>query len=147
VIKNTIVWGNTPSTPGIYNYISTPTVTYSCIQGGFTGTGNISTDPLFFNAGGGDFHLKSQAGRWTSGGWVTDGVTSLAIDAGDQADVYANEPEDNDDRINMGAYGNTSQASKSFAEAAPGAEAPIADEESEELVAPALVEEEVPENF
>jgi Disaggregatase related len=142
VIKNTIVWGNTPSTPGIYNYISTPTVTYSCIQGGFTGTGNISSDPLFFNAAGGDLHLKSQGGRWTSGGWVTDGVTSLAIDAGDQADVYANEPEDNDDRINMGAYGNTSQASKSFAEAAPGGE-----EESEELVAPQLVEPEPVEQF
>jgi len=48
VLKNCILWGNTASSgPEIYNDASTPNVTYSCVQGGYTGTGNISTNPLF----------------------------------------------------------------------------------------------------
>ncbi|MFN4151373.1 MAG: right-handed parallel beta-helix repeat-containing protein, partial [Candidatus Sericytochromatia bacterium] len=44
-IKNSIMWGNSS---GIYNDSnSTPTVTYSNIQGGYAGTGNINSDPLF----------------------------------------------------------------------------------------------------
>jgi hypothetical protein len=42
-LTNTIVWG---STAPIYNDASTATITYSIIQGGYTGTGNIDTDPL-----------------------------------------------------------------------------------------------------
>ncbi|MBN2844204.1 MAG: hypothetical protein JXM68_14045, partial [Sedimentisphaerales bacterium] len=57
VLVNTIVWGN--STPAIHSDFSTPgaTATYSCIQGGFAGSGNISSDPLF--AGVSDFHLTT----------------------------------------------------------------------------------------
>jgi hypothetical protein len=59
-----------------------------------------------------DYHLKSEAGHWTSSGWVADAQTSPCIDAGDPASAYGNEPAPNGGRINMGAYGNTSQASK-----------------------------------
>ena len=59
-----------------------------------------------------DYHLKSAGGRWTSGGWVADTVTSPCVDAGDPANAYANEPSPNGGRINIGAYGNTTQASK-----------------------------------
>jgi hypothetical protein len=49
-IKNCIIWGNTGGgTQGIANSGSTPTVTFSIVQGGYSGTGNSSTDPLFFN--------------------------------------------------------------------------------------------------
>ena len=58
------------------------------------------------------YHPKSTGGRWTNPGWVVDPVKSPCVDAGDPADVYASEPEDNGDRINMGAYGNTEQASR-----------------------------------
>ncbi|MCP4900493.1 MAG: hypothetical protein GY906_26310, partial [bacterium] len=69
VAKNCILWSNTAAIGSeIYDSGSTPTVTYSCIQGSYAGTGNISTDPLFVDAAGGDYHLKSQAGHWTSGG-------------------------------------------------------------------------------
>ncbi|MHC4917809.1 MAG: hypothetical protein ACYTGB_20220, partial [Planctomycetota bacterium] len=111
--RNCIVWGNTASSgAGILNLVgSTATVTYSDVQGGHAGTGNIALDPIFVDAPGGDFHLRSRGGHWTPVGWVTDSQTSPCIDAGDPADAYDNEPEDNGDRINMGAYGNTAQAS------------------------------------
>lgn len=43
--KNSIVWGNTPTSPQIRAVTTTPAVTYSDVQGGFTGTGNVSGDP------------------------------------------------------------------------------------------------------
>ncbi len=60
-----------------------------------------------------DYHLQSEHGRYTRAGWVKDPVTSPCIDAGDPDSPYDNEPYFNGDRINMGAYGNTRQASKS----------------------------------
>ncbi|NQT21319.1 MAG: hypothetical protein HQ592_16555 [Planctomycetes bacterium] len=69
--------------------------------------------------GGGDYHLKSQYGRWDpaaqagEGGWVFDNVTSPCIDAGDPASDYDNEPMPNFGRVNIGAYGNTDRASRS----------------------------------
>lgn len=64
-----------------------------------------------------DYHEKSREGRWTPTGWVVDefliGVHSPCIDAGYTNSPYANEPEPNGNRINMGVYGNTPQASKS----------------------------------
>ncbi|MEW6622969.1 MAG: S-layer homology domain-containing protein [Bacillota bacterium] len=117
-IKNSIVYGNTYGNLSLNS--AGPVITYSNIQGGFGGTGNIDADPLFANPSGGDFHLKSEAGRWDpsvndgNGGWVTtDTVTSPCIDAGDPASDYSNEPTPNGGRINMGAYGNTVWASKS----------------------------------
>ena len=79
------------------------------------GTGAISVDPLFADPDNGNFYLKSKIGRWnpTTKTWVTDTVDSPCIDAGDPADVCTNEPAPNGNRINMGAYGNTEQASKS----------------------------------
>lgn len=77
------------------------------------GTGDISEDPLFVDAGNYDFHLKSTGGHWNGSTWVYDNVTSPCIDAGDPASNYCNEPEPNGGRINTGAYGNTGEASKS----------------------------------
>jgi hypothetical protein len=93
----------------------------------------LTEDPLFVNTGywdpngtpedlsddfwiDGDYHLKSQAGRWdpNSKSWVMDDVTSPCIDAGDPNNPVGDEPEPNGGRINMGAYGGTSEASKSY---------------------------------
>jgi uncharacterized repeat protein (TIGR02543 family) len=113
VLKNCIVWGNT--SPQIQTVFSgTATASYSNIQGGFTGTGNINSDPLFADTATNDFHLKSQEGRWNGTSWVLDTQTSPCIDAGDPTSAYANEPSPNGSRINMGAYGNTVYASKSY---------------------------------
>jgi hypothetical protein len=113
--KNCIVWGNSGTESCHFEGTGAVlTITYSDLQNSFTGTGNISLDPLFANATGGDFHLKSTIGRYNpaSGTWVVDGQKSPAIDAGDPAFEYNNEPLPNGSRINMGAYGNTTEASK-----------------------------------
>ena len=79
------------------------------------GPGNIYVDPLLADPANGDYHLKSQHGRWdpATQSWSLDDVTSPCIDAGDPASEYSNEPQPNFARINMGAYGNTPEASKS----------------------------------
>lgn len=60
-----------------------------------------------------DCHLQSKYGRYTALGWVNDAAGSSLIDAGDPDAAYTNEPYYNGGRIDMGAYGNTAQASKS----------------------------------
>jgi predicted outer membrane repeat protein len=106
---------------------------YSDVQGGCLGEGNIDTDPCFAETGywhpngtpedanddfwvDGDYHLKSQAGRWeaTEGRWVIDEVTSPCIDAGDPMSPIGLEPFPNGGVVNMGAYGGTVEASKSY---------------------------------
>ena len=86
-------------------------------QGRYNGTtegeGEIEVDPNFADAENGDFYLKSTDGRWNGSTWVHDDVTSPCIDTGDPVSDYSNEPEPNGGRINMGAYGNTGEASKS----------------------------------
>ncbi len=84
--------------------------------------GNITADPLFVNAGGwngstwtdGDYHLQSRGGHWTTGGWVLDAVDSPCLDAGNADSPYDLEPLPNGGRVNIGAYSNTAQASKTF---------------------------------
>ncbi len=97
------------------------------------GDGNIDTDPLFADPGyldpngtpddgnddfwvAGNYHLKSQAGRYdpATQSWVIDDVTSPCIDAGDPMSPIGLEPFPNGGRVNMGAYGGTPQASKSY---------------------------------
>ena len=92
------------------------------------GPGNETADPCFVQVGywlwiypdpiyrEGDYHLKSQAGRWdpTEEGWTTDDVTSPCIDVGDPMAPIGQEPFPNGGRINMGAYGGTEEASKSY---------------------------------
>ena len=90
-------------------------IQFNDIQGGWQGVGNIDVDPLFSDPAAGGYHLKSKAGRWDPGtqGWVKDRATSPCIDAGDPSSDVADEPQPNGQRINMGAYGGTEQASKS----------------------------------
>ncbi len=79
------------------------------------GDGNIDVDPLFADPSLGDFHLKSQAGRYDPNErvWVVDELSSPCIDAGDPNDPVGDEPVPNGARINLGAYGGTAQASQS----------------------------------
>jgi len=69
-VTNSIVWGNIAEYspyPQIYGSVS---VTYTDVEGGWTGTGNIDVDPLFVNPANGDFHLQG---------------SSPCIDAGDNS--------------------------------------------------------------
>ncbi len=122
-ITNCILWDGPDSIFNSDN--STITVTYSDIYGGWPGEGNIDADPMFGRGTDwdnedfvwihGDFHLKSQAGRWDPNleNWVTDSVTSPCIDAGDPSSNVTLEPFPNGGVVNMGIYGGTAEASKS----------------------------------
>ncbi len=107
------------------------------------GAGNIDADTLFAKPGywadvndpnivvepddpnamwiDGDYHLKSEAGRWDpiSESWIIDDVTSPCIDRGDPNSPIGGEPDPNGDRINMGAYGGTPEASMSIGQLPP----------------------------
>ena len=58
-LTNCILWGD--SQDEIVEDTSSPTVTYSDIQGGYSGDGNINADPLFIDADNGDFHLTADS--------------------------------------------------------------------------------------
>ena len=116
-IRNCILWNNKNGN------LFQCEVRYSCIEGGAPGEGNISVDPLFVDAANGDYHLRSEGWRWSvyEQTWIYDEVTSPCIDAGDPASLLGDElmsvPRDPDNRfglnqrINMGTFGGTRQAS------------------------------------
>jgi len=93
-VANCILWNDTPGE--ITLNAASITVTYSDIQLGWAGTGNLNTDPLFVDALNGDYHL--------SGG-------SLCIDAGDNLAIPAHVTVDLDGNpriastaVDMGAF-------------------------------------------
>jgi hypothetical protein len=113
-IQNCILWGNMCTREGAQVYQASPT--YSCIEGWTGGgPGNISANPVFADPGNGDYHLRSEAGRWDPNNeiWVQDDVTSPCIDGGDPNSDWTGELWPHGKRVNMGAYGGTTQASMS----------------------------------
>jgi hypothetical protein len=106
-IKNCIFWGNIPdqirTMSGGMGRRFTVDVTYSDIQGGFQGEGNIDIDPFFADPVAGDYHLKSYGGRCdpVSQDWVLDYVNSPCVDKGDPNSPVAFEPSPNGGVINM----------------------------------------------
>jgi len=113
-VNSTIVWSNQGTALALSGTVSQHPVTYSNIQGGYSGTGNIEADPIFVSSSNEDYHLQSSHGHYDAQNsrWTTDGRTSPCIDAGDPSDPATEEPTPNGGRLNMGAYGGTRQASK-----------------------------------
>ena len=114
MVTNSILWDGDNE---IWNNDgSTIAITYSDIWGGYAGTGNIDADPCFADPNNDNYHLKSQAGRWDAneGRWAIDDVTSPCIDAGNPQNPIREESFPNGGIINMGAYGGTAEASKSY---------------------------------
>ena len=68
-IKNTILWGNSPDQ--IFTLSSDPITTYSDVQGGYIGEGNIDADPIFVDPANGNYQI---------------GSGSPCVDAGDPSD-------------------------------------------------------------
>jgi len=121
-LRNSIFWDNRLTVQGFLGseiYVDGTGILdadYLCV----TGTGNpefiripggqtlgvhvMTNNPLFASAS--DFHLKSEAGRWDGGAWVTDGETSPCIDAAS-------------DGGELGLYGGTAEASLSIASEPP----------------------------
>lgn len=112
VIANNII---TRNTNGIhYSYVTgVPSLKYNNLWNNgidyvcnnqpditLAGTGDIFANPLFINADANNFHLLPD---------------SLCIDAGDPCSPWETEPLPNGARVNIGAYGNTSEATRSRA--------------------------------
>ncbi len=82
VVANTILYGNDSNQIELYSVSFDPVVEYCDVQGGFEGLGNIDVDPCFVDAVAGDFHLRSETGRWhptlfRSSDLVPDGFVDL----------------------------------------------------------------------
>jgi hypothetical protein len=102
--------------------------------GASAGQGDFVVDPLFAIDGywddngtedqsddlwvDGDYHLKSERGRWdpVSKTWILDSETSRCIDAGDPGSDWTEEFWPHGKRINLGVYGGTVQASMSLSD-------------------------------
>lgn len=127
-IINCILWDNNTLDFGndvLAQISGESNIMHSCIQGWQTGDGlgNIGQAPLFADPLHGDFHLRSQAGRFmvfkagyyaNKGLWVLDEETSPCINTGDPGGDHTPEPIPSGFRINMGAYGGTPLASLSY---------------------------------
>jgi hypothetical protein len=80
-IRNSIVFGNFTTGGGTASQLTGTTIqaTYSCIQGGFSGIGNITADPSFVDANANNFRLAAG---------------SRCIDATNRTETLATEPLD-----------------------------------------------------
>jgi hypothetical protein len=98
--RNNIVWGNTQTTGGQINMAggSTALASYSDVEGGYTGAGNINLNPLFADT---SFYLL---------------VASPCVDAGDTSVAFNDPPDTNNPQLaqwpargsrrnDIGAYG------------------------------------------
>ncbi len=77
VLTNCILWANTPDPlagPGALN------VTYSNIEGGFQGEGNIDADPLFVDPEGGDYRLAAGSPCIDAGNSTVESPCRLDLD-------------------------------------------------------------------
>ncbi|HVT63204.1 MAG TPA: MopE-related protein, partial [Legionellaceae bacterium] len=98
-LTNSILWGNTSSGAILFDASSSASVSYSIVEGGFSGTNVLNQNPLFADAANGDLHLSP---------------CSPAIDAGDDISVKTEKDLDSNARkidainggnqIDMGAY-------------------------------------------
>jgi hypothetical protein len=59
-IQDSILWANA-GTPLFFSGTTPPAVSWSTIEGGWPGTGNLASDPLFVDLGSGDLHLRSDS--------------------------------------------------------------------------------------
>lgn len=131
-VRNNIITNNGVGIRDRTNGINVFTSTYNLFNGNTggnhvnvtSGTGNQTANPLYANAPT-DFHLQSQFGRWNGSTFVNDAQTSPGIDAGDPASDFSRETEDNGDRINVGRYGNTAEASRSSSSEPPSTDTQI----------------------
>jgi parallel beta-helix repeat protein len=106
-LTNCIIWGNSAVSVGdqIESMGGNPVVTYSCIEGGYSGAGNIDANPLFIDPDGADgipgnidddLRIQDNSPCVNSG---DDSVLPVGIDK----DLYSN-PRITGIAIDMGSY-------------------------------------------
>lgn len=92
-LTNSIVWNNGEFNFGSSDGTGSINVTYSDIDGGFDGVGNIDTDPLFTDANGGDYSITQDSPCKDAGTADTDGdgVDDITDYSGSAPDIGAYE--------------------------------------------------------
>ncbi|SVB38380.1 uncharacterized protein METZ01_LOCUS191234, partial [marine metagenome] len=90
-IKNSIFYGNDGDEIGSF----TATVTYSLIEDGYPGTGNIDADPLFADTANGDYRLSDYSPAIGAG--TATGAPTTDIDGTPRPNPAGSSPD-------MGAY-------------------------------------------
>jgi hypothetical protein len=86
-IVNGVMWGDTALAgeidydPSIQSDVHI-TVTYSDVEGGYVGTGNINADPRFMNAAAGDLRLGPGSPAIDSGNSSAPGLAGISTDLG-----------------------------------------------------------------
>ncbi|MHC4425643.1 MAG: NosD domain-containing protein [Planctomycetota bacterium] len=138
ISNNIIAFNRAISVGGIYgDSISSYNTLHANEGGNFgggttMGVGDIIADPCFASDPNwdhnetpddksddfwvdGDYHVKSEAGRWSpmDRSWVKDTITSPCVDTGDPNFNWTEELWPHGKHINRGAYGGTTQASMS----------------------------------
>ena len=93
---NCILWNNTVGGQGS-NIVSQGTVSYSNIQGGWEGEGNIDEDPLFVDAANGDYRLSDYSPAIGAG--TATGAPTTDIDGNPRPNPVGSSPD-------MGSYEN-----------------------------------------
>ncbi|MDP2932572.1 MAG: PKD domain-containing protein, partial [bacterium] len=99
-IVNSILWNN-----GQYQISGQADVTYSDIQGGLFGRGNLIIDPLFADSANGNYHLKDSSpclGRGSS-----ESILLTDLEGRPRPSPIASQPD-------LGAYENSQNISESF---------------------------------
>ncbi len=104
---NMIVWNNTAAVDPQIAAGSVLDISYSDVDGGYSGVGNLDVDPLFVSGPEGEFYLSQVAA-----GQVT---TSECVDAGDPAEALIlgttrtdHEPDSNEGDLGFHYAGTTS---------------------------------------
>jgi hypothetical protein len=126
---NAIFWGNALNKDFAASCSSGPCssirvkVSYSMVQTKYLNNGVAiafgkgilqPTNPRFVDIDartGEAFHLKSIFGHWTKSGYVKDSVSSPALAKGNPDSSSGENPPKAGERIELGAYGNSAQAS------------------------------------
>jgi ELWxxDGT repeat protein len=104
-IKNCIIWGNTGGSYDASTTAYAATITYSIVEGGYSGTGNLNSNPLFVDASDPDGPDNKYG---TSDDGLQVATISPAIDAGTSSSAPTTDikgttrPQGNG--YDMGAY-------------------------------------------
>jgi hypothetical protein len=106
-IANCILWGDSDEL--VVQGGGSVQVTYSDVQGGWTGTGNIDADPLFRNLATGDLHLQAGSPAINAGSNALLPPDTADLDHdGDTSEPLPRDLDDNpriwDNTVDMGAY-------------------------------------------
>ncbi len=108
-VRNSIIWNNGGTATAIVNSNASVGVTNSIVQGGYTGTGNLSVDPLFVDDINHDLRLQSGSPAINAGSNASLPADTLDLDKdGNISEAIpldiARNPRVNGTNVDMGAF-------------------------------------------